>query len=109
MTLTPLQRAILKQYQQFRERPPTAGRLFALSAGGYFVLLMALAVLAAFWVALGQWNQPWIIAAFAIGFALRDYQLNRMSVRFWPALAEVLDWKKVDELVRVEADCSPAD
>ncbi len=109
MTLTPLQRAILKQYQQFREHPPTVERLFALSTRFYTALLIGLGLAALPWITLGQWNQVWMSVAFAFGVLFRDFQLNRLSVRFWPAVAEVLDWKKVDELVWVEADCSPAD
>lgn len=109
MTLTPLQRAILENYQQFRERPPTIRRLFALSTRFYAALLIALGLAALPWIAIGQWNQIWLYASFACGLLLRDFQLNRMAAQFWPALAEVLDWKKVDELVWVESDCSPAD
>lgn len=109
MTLTPMQRAILKQYQQFGDRPPTVGRLFALSTRFYVVLLIALGLAALPWIAIGQWSQIWLYVSFACGLLLRDFQLNRMATQFWPALAQVLDWKKVDELVWVETNCSPAD
>lgn len=109
MILTPLQRAILENYRQFRDRPPTIWRLFAISTRFYMVLLITLIVAAMPWIAIGQWSQIWIYVAFACGLLLRDYQLNRMAAQFWPALAQVLDWKKVDDLVWVEADCNPAE
>ena len=102
MPLLPMQRHLLQQYQGFRANQPTVGRLLYASLPLYAFILIFFSAISVFWFVLDQAFNVWLIWGFAFGFFLRDFQIVNKSVRLWPIVAEVIDWKKVDEIVSAD-------
>jgi len=98
--LTPIQRKVVLRYRGFRDRPPTLVRIPAPALPRWLILL-GLVLLSAYVV-------PVSAAAFYAGMVVGAIILQTVpSVQAWrvfPALVEILDWKKVDQLLGISSD-----
>ena len=104
MQLTPLQRHFLITYQSFRSQGISLTRMYAGSARG--ILLIAGYFIGATvfcYLYLSLWQAAFVLGM-GIGIVLRDLFYVRRGFRLWPALAAVIDWQRVDEVLRADAE-----
>lgn len=99
MQLTKLQAKALTNFRTFRNDAPTFAN--QMRRAWWFYLMIAVMALGC--AAIGYFlEQPWV-GGLGIGMALGIYfrddaNVHRFSL-LWPALAEVIDWAKLDQLL----------
>jgi hypothetical protein len=98
MNLTPPQRDLLVLFAHWKDRPPTVGGLFLRNWTRYLVLLAFAAVGCGFLWYRGLDTAGWFVLGMIVGAIFRDVGTFRRMVRNWPVEAEVLDWRRVEEL-----------
>ena len=101
MNPTPCQLKLLKLYRVYHAAPPTVGGVFRrnLAALALFVFI----ILAGVYLAYHSWG-PWFgVGCFAagMGFGALARVVRQLinAVRFWPVIAQIVDWSKVDSLL----------
>ncbi len=98
MKLTRLQYKALKIYRRYDTDGFTVGQVLRncwrqwllLAAGGafgYFFVVPA-------WPAVG-----WLYLGLCVGAVLRDIGYYQVAFRIWPVTRQILDWKRVSELI----------
>lgn len=98
---TPCQLKLLKLYRDYRSTPPCAGSCLRRNLAP--LALLALIIGAGTWLALYSTGLWFGVGCFAIGLGIGS--LSRIvrqlinAVRFWPLLAQIVDWSKVDALL----------
>ncbi len=104
MRLTSLQRRTLEFYREFHASPPTLGRLFARSFVRHFIIMLLFFVPAALNYFM---TKDLLLAGLALGMGLgvilRDVSHFRITIQVWPAVSQVVDWKKIDECLELDA------
>lgn len=104
MKLTLLQRKILERYRQFRDQPPTLGRLVTLSLVNHILLIMVCgAAIACFAVVIADVSGMIFFVGLGMGAICRDIGLFRRTALAWPALHAIIDWKKLDEILAADS------
>ena len=100
MELTPIQRKVLLRYRGFRDRPATLGRLLS-PVLPRLLLLLGLIWLSSFVLPMGAtaFYSGVVVGAIAVQVALLV-----QACRIIPVFMEVMDWKKVDRLLGIDAD-----
>jgi hypothetical protein len=100
--LNHLQLKFLKQIRQYRGRGPSVALLLLRTVPVYLVLAVLIAPgVFLFWtIGLGP-NALSIPISLLMGMAIRDLGQYRAFVRAWPALEEVIDWRRAEELIRL--------
>ena len=99
MPLTTLQRTVLERYRTFRESPPTIWRLMALASRNHAILFILISLGSIFFYLEASESAGLFYAGIGVGVILRDFGSFRTVIRIWPALARVLDWQKIDDLL----------
>jgi hypothetical protein len=98
---TPCQLKLLKLYREYHSAPPTVGGVLRrnLAPLALFVAIIA----AGLWLALNAWGLWFGVGCFAagLGFGALARVVRQLvyAVRFWPIIAHVVDWTKVDSLL----------
>ena len=103
MKLTKEQVAILKNYQRFRNEPPTVpGGLWREKLWILFMLvIVAVCLLNALTGSPSDWRYGFVGLAFAAGaVVVARVVVNVCETTSWPVLREVLNWDRVAELIR---------
>lgn len=96
--LTPYQRRSLKFYLRYREQRMTFFGLLWANRRWFLFLFTAFGALAAFvYFDYGTFGAAFVAVAFTFT-VLTDIGSYRDSVRIWPVMQKVIDWKKVEEL-----------
>jgi len=103
MPLSRVQLANLRIYQLFRTESITVAGLVWANRRIYLIILSInlLTVLAISRIA-GPVPGS-IFGSFVMGALLRDLSFFRRTVKIWPVLKQIIDWKTVDQLI-VEND-----
>ncbi|HEY5793264.1 MAG TPA: hypothetical protein VIS74_08195 [Chthoniobacterales bacterium] len=100
MSLTRLQRANLRFYLKFKDRPISLpgiigfNRMLYLWLIGIFALVAFLLTLIA-----GSWAGLFVLS-FLAGGLIRDLGFYRRTIHFWPIAKRIIHWETVEELVR---------
>ncbi|HKI33431.1 MAG TPA: hypothetical protein VKA46_16370 [Gemmataceae bacterium] len=100
MELTRFQRKNLVAYRQYHDDPPTWG--------GYFRRTWHLYLFIVGWIIGGALLVYWlgfplvsaVLLGMLAGCLIRDYGMYRKFLQLWPALAEILDWERIDDLLQ---------
>lgn len=95
-----------RTYSQWRRRPPTVAQL--LLKPPFFRMPLVGGVGVALLVALGlpiAW--PMFLLGIVVGAVCRDLGYAIRAIRYWPATSQLLDWKKIEEIVVAEASAEP--
>lgn len=104
MRLTSVQRRTLELYRKFHAVPPTPGRLFATSFVRHVIISLLFFVPAAMAYFI---TQDLFLAGLALGMGLgvivRDVSHFRVTIQVWPVVSYVLNWKKIDECLEMDA------
>jgi len=93
--LTPAQRKMLLRYRAFRDRPPTLRGILA-PALPRVVLALAMVTVVAIMLPAGV---ALFYGGIVVGAVLRHGSLAWQAVRVMPALIEMIDWDKADQLL----------
>lgn len=98
--LTRLQRKALLGYATFHRKPPTLTHLLRRSWYSHALLLAAGIGGSVGLFAVGASND-WLLLVVGLmaGAFFRDIGYFRVTIRVWPILDRVVDWKRVHELV----------
>jgi glutaredoxin len=99
MTLTPVQVALLKRLQRYRERPPTLAERLRLTAGFMVVLLVPVMLGGYVLVRLEVPAAAFLVAGLYMGAVAREIGQQRRFVHFWSLNREITDWRKIDQLL----------
>jgi len=107
--VTTLQRRNLEAYQRYREKPPSL-RYLILKALRWWVI--PIVVTGGFCVFV--YNMHWqaapgaagmgvsLLGGMVLGMIARDFGLFLQFLKLWPALAQVLDWKRLDDVLSAD-------
>ena len=89
-----------KGYSRYRQTPPSVIRLLLKPTslpGVLLVGILGVAILVALQLPIG-W--PLLYAGIFIGAAARDLGFAMKAAKAWPVLNQLLDWTKIEEIVR---------
>jgi hypothetical protein len=107
MNLTKLQLDVLKKTSLLREKPPTLRGSIksAVFSKCYFLYIFSILCSAFLW-----WNGSPEIGGISIGifcgYIIKDIASVRIGLKLWPLNAEIIDWKRVDELMQAHENKS---
>jgi hypothetical protein len=105
MALTSLQKIVLQRYKGYRSQPPTFMGVLKQSWRGEVILVAASALVAWFAYSSHLYALAYFIVGMLVGTLARDVGTFRRVLQVWPALSQVLDWHRVDEVLdQEEAD-----
>lgn len=100
--LSPTQRKYLSSWRAFHDKPPTIAELIRLNVRRFLILSICLvgpSVMAVY-------DRSYVVAAMGLGvffgILLRDFGAFRTTVYLWPALNNVVDWNRLNELLDEE-------
>ncbi len=99
MSLTPLLRSTLRYYQGYRDKPPTLWSLWEQSSKNHAILFMVVSLGSIYLYLDVSRAVGLFFAGIGVGAILRDIGRFRAFARIWPVLAQILDWKKIDDLL----------
>lgn len=101
MMLTRLQLKVLRNTALLHETPPTFGGLLKATVFSRCYLLYAIGFLYSAYLC---WSGPseagFVGVGIFCGYAIKDLATIRFSVKLWPLNLEIIDWKKVEELLK---------
>ena len=97
MQLTPIQRIVLQRYLDYQKHGPTFASLMRQSWRAELIVIIV-SVLGA-WVVyrLHFPAMSYFIVGLMVGALARDAGSFRRVVQIWPAIAQVLDWQRVEQ------------
>ena len=99
MKLTPLQRMTLTAYLEYGDSPPTWGKLIRRAWRRHLILVGTGVITVIVLLLLGGVEAVVGFAAFMAGAILGEIGMYRRFLHLWPALARVLNRKRIDELL----------
>jgi hypothetical protein len=104
MRLTAPQIRMVRFYLDHKNSPPTLGQFFR-RAAKMLILWIAFCAAGCYLVYLvGQPYWGLLLVGLFVGAAVREYRHFHYTIQVWPALTEVLDWKKVEELAALSGE-----
>jgi hypothetical protein len=101
--MTRIQRRNLQLYLHFRGTKMTIPRLIRYNARMYMLTILIFAIAGGFFYAVAGGLGASFAGVALIVLFLRDIGWYRRSIAIWPLLQQILDWRKVEELVHVDA------
>jgi hypothetical protein len=99
MPLTPDEHAFLTRFLRNRDQPPTVGRILASSRVWLATVLGMAAACAVGYVILDDPTVPAFGLGAAAGMLMLGVRQMQLGQQYWPLVAEVTDWKRVEELL----------
>jgi len=102
MALTGLQRTLLRRYQGYRSKPPTFLGLLRQSWQVEVILIAASAFGAWYAYHSHLYGAACFIGGLLVGALARDIGIFRRALQVWPALLQVLDWQRVEQVLNGE-------
>lgn len=106
--MTRLQLRNFKLYLLFRDKPMSVAGLLWANRRVYLILTAAFgALVAVMYFTVGGYEAAFMGFVFFV-VMMRDIGFFRRSAAVWPALRQVLDWKKIEEMV-ADAEQKPGD
>jgi hypothetical protein len=107
MALSKLQRKVLERYKLSRDQPPTVRGSLETMLVSHIALIMFLTVLTVVGsVMTGGIYLGIFVVGLGVGAFARDIGWIRRTVQYWPILATVIDWQKVDTLLESDEESS---
>ncbi len=101
MKLTSLQYKALKIYRRYHTDGFTIGQVFRV-CWKQWLLMIAVGWLSFFWIVPGAPAFGWLYVGICAGAFLRDFGYYQVSYRVWPATQQIIDWKRVSELIEAQ-------
>ena len=102
MALTKLQRIVLHRYQGYRSRPPTFLGLLQQSWQVEAILIAASAIGVWYTYRSHLYGTAYFIGGLLLGALARDVGTFRRVLQAWPALSQVLDWQRMEQVLGEE-------
>ena len=100
MQLTKAQRRNLELYATYHSAPPTFWQLFRQNLLRYMAIALLVSLLLALAPTAGTESLALIALGLFLGVLARDVSRFRQFVHIWPATAAVLDWQRLDALLK---------
>ena len=97
--LTALERKLLVTYRAWHDRPPTLLRMVGMNWKPFLFLLVYGLGSFALCVSFHIPNVGYLVLGFVCGAILRDLGTFRRLYKLWPFLDEVLNWRRIDQLL----------
>jgi mycoredoxin len=107
MKLTPVQTALLKRLQRYREAPPTLRQRLRLMAGFMMILLLPVVLLGYLTVRLQLPGAFLFVAGLYVGAVAREIGQQRRFVGFWTLNREITNWDHVNQLLTGTKELPP--
>ena len=98
MKLTRLQYKALKVYRRYDTDGFTVGQVFRL-CWKQWLLMATVALFSYFFLVPALPALGWLFVGIYAGTLLRDFGYYQVASRMWPVTKEILDWKRVSELI----------
>ncbi|MBS0204330.1 MAG: hypothetical protein JSS49_15610 [Planctomycetes bacterium] len=102
MQLSPAQRKNLSIWRAFHDEPPTVAELIRLNVRRILILSICFVGPSAIAISDRSYSVAAMGLGMFLGILLRDFGAFRATVHFWPALNDVVDWNRLDELLDKE-------
>lgn len=98
MQITRTQRKSLENLQNLRNDGPSVVSQMRRNAGVFISLLIGALVLVPIGFMVDAWIGTFTIGLF-VGTLVRDIRGFRQWNRLWPVMEQVMDWKRIEELL----------
>jgi mycoredoxin len=108
MKLTPVQTALLKRLQRYRDTPPTLGERLRLMAGFMAILLLPVLLFGYLTVRLRLPGGLLLVAGLYVGAVAREIDQQRRFVSYWSLNREITNWDHLDQLLSGTKELLPA-
>jgi hypothetical protein len=102
MIVTKVQRRALTVYKKFRQHEPSLGSMLMLAWKAELLLVALMACVACYFLWIDLPGSDYVIAGIAgatVGVVLRDVGWYRRFVQLWPALVQLLDWTRIEQIL----------
>ena len=102
MALTKLQKIVLQRYQAYRLQPPTFLGLLQQAWEVEVSLIILCGIVVWYAYSSHMYAAAYFIGGLLVGALARDVATFRRVLQIWPALSQVLDWQRVEQVIKQE-------